>query len=525
MRKILHGVFILCVVVISYAGCTHRLERISDGGTVICNSYWGSRALDVEKNTDKPFEYGGAFDGKSFWYLVPSVNVVEAFSPHSGVIDRVALPDTLSHAFVVNLDIHGELFLKTHDDGIYTLDIMSGKIEKLLDDRILNDGSRSIEPDLVTLPDTSLVAFATYNEKNFESDVWLFDRTTRQMKNITADLRQEPGGGKDIHFWHLQFAPATNALLFGEFTFHRTPEGTKKEIRRVWSYDVKKGTITKALLGQREEFEVLQGNYVAPDGKRVLLAMGDCCIWDLSTGIIAEIPHVAGAGKWAIWSPSGRYITYTGSLRGEFPTAEPAWDVYVAEVNSGATRRIRNEGGSDGPLAWYAPPVSAREINLNYLKWLLSLLDRGVESDKAVKRLQEITGQNIGPSYKYWQQWLTENEPFLSWSEKDQKFTLLADAKNSNIAAEVLEMIPEAKRAEWGTLKNDERASLRAEAEKQLAAQRDLEKTAWKAGVTQEIWVRIPEDKQRNWATLKPEERIELVAQAKRKILEQAKPQ
>jgi hypothetical protein len=203
-------------------------------------------------------------------------------------------------------------------------------------------------------------------------------------------------------------------------------------------------------------------------------------------------------------------------------------DVYVADVLTGESTMVHDslqDGNRERTITWLAPLVSKREANLNYLKWLLSLMDRGIETDKAVKRLQEITGHNIGPKYDDWQKWLDENEQFLFWSEKDQKFTLLADAKAACIQIETWETIPADKRATWNTLKEDECAALRAEAEKNLTAQCDLEKAAWKAGVDKEVWVLIPEEKQKTWAALKAEERIELVAQAKRRILEQTKPQ
>jgi hypothetical protein len=498
-------------------------------GIMLCNPPVGVDEIDLDTGKDRDVFEGDANDADEYsigwrrdgiWRIShDNFDSIEAVSPYSGIVERYDMSESLGKAEwsfeEIIGSISGDRVLAevsiNRERHFYLIDTFSKKAEEFG-----KFPSRRLPPKFVISPYGDFVTVLA------GPAVWLFDCRRKQFSNLTEHL-QFPPEARTIDFDNACVCPANGVILFPESPQYMIENGHKISKSGLWAYDPRTEKAHKITLEKYESVNLPCGYPVAPDGKRALLDSGQCFIYDSSTQIAAPVPKVDNMWFYACWSPSGRYISYYKARQYRWADVF-AHDVYVADVLTGDNAMvhdsIKNGDRGDRLITWLAPLVSKREANLNYMKWLLSLLERGVETDKVVKRLREITGQDIGPQFKDWQQWLSENEQFLAWSEENQKFTLLTEAKIAKITADAWATIPETKRAAWSTLKEDERAALRAEAEKNLTAQRDLEKAAWKAGVDKEVWVLIPEEKQKTWAALRPEERIALVAEAKRRILE-----
>ena len=298
--------------------------------------------------------------------------------------------------------------------------------------------------------------------------------------------------------------------------------GPLADYLRIWDWDPQSKKYVKesrAEYGFRFSWAVKDWD-VSPDGKRILILARKPYIFDMSTGILAEVGDFAPS-RWGIggsWSPSGRYVTITRSTRrGDIITggAGPP-DLYGLEISTGRYKFLSAAVDDD---FWMGVPRSKREVNIVYADWLLTLLERGAAEKKICARLQEFMSveQTIAP--QQWRAWFDENKNYLVWLEDEQRMRVDKGAKAAAIHAVIWNAISKQERAGWDGLDPEKRLALLQKAQAGLMAEAEMRASAWNAGVDLKVWRHIPSEVRDKWTEISDEKRLEEIAKAKKEYL------
>jgi len=516
--------FVLLTAVIatvfSLSGCAGYHIRKKEGGAFIgiqAGPWYVSIDVAAGKTTVLREGYWTeqAHGDREYWYC-PDRTTIEAKSLHGAVVGRYSIPQ-FEGKEVQSISIKGQV---SRDDLYLSISLKDPAAHyTCLFNTATGQVSRLDCGGDLTAWSYGSNYFAGTQRTGDRQDVILFDRAQGKVTNITNALRKDNAEKQSADFCNPHFVPASSLLLFTEnFT---TAQGYWF---RIYLFDIKTQEI-KEVRSEKEGFRG-EGNILirfAPDGKRTALGKGNAiCILDLSTGVMAGIPDVEATGL-VDWSPSGEYVAYTWlsfwSRRLSAPYEWRTHSEYAADVVRGGWGRMDDDDDfMESPDAWLAPAASEREVNIAYAEWLASLIKRGIEKDKVVKRLAEFTGNNGTMKESDWEKWLADNKDYLAWSDGEQRLYLCEEAKAAKIPVDAWLAIPEDKRAAWGTLRGGERKDAQRKAQADLTEKRDAERRAFWAGVAVEVWNLIPPEKQEKWDSLPDEERIALVLAAKKKV-------
>ncbi len=113
-----------------------------------------------------------------------------------------------------------------------------------------------------------------------------------------------------------------------------------------------------------------------------------------------------------------------------------------------------------------------RDVRL--LAVLLESKDKTI-AEAAHARLKKITGADLAAKRTDWDKWHVENAPYADWNEKQGKYIVNPDAKESGLELFKWNLIPEEERAKWADLKPEEKEKLVSAAKQKYQEMLDQE--------------------------------------------------